>query len=257
MSATQDPKRDKEGRLLDPDSGKFNCLANYCRPKFKNLPNPTILAVEILKSISNPGVEASGASMYHQAIDGCRNLLFGDDPTAIKGDFIAHIRFFRGSREANENEFYVGLPSDFEGDVILERTLLINGFGARHLPEALKIQAIQHVLKCAVCKEWIDIMIWAEDEDVVGEVPWDLIRERAKYVVEEEETDIEEKEQKPNTQKEDFGRSKGEGKNNDEQKDKSSEQYVVWEDPAEGEAEDTWGRESEDEDEDEDEDIIL
>lgn len=252
MSANEEPKHDKEGRLLDPDSGKFNCLANYCRPKLKNLPNPTILAVAILKSINNPGVEVSGASIYHKTIDGCRNLLSGDEPPAIRGDFIVQIRFFRGSREVNENEFYVGFPSDFEEEVILERTQLVNGFGARHMLEALKVQAIQHVLKCAVCKEWIDFMVWAEGEDAVEQVPWDLIREKAEYVVEEEETDIEEKEEKPKKETDKFGRGKRGRKDEDEQKDKSSEQYVVWEDPAEveAEAEDSWESESEDEDQD-------
>jgi hypothetical protein len=70
----------------------------------------------------------------------------------------------------------------------------MDGFGARHLPEALKIHAIQHILKCEICKEWIDIMVWAGDEDVIGEVPWRMIREKAGYVIEEEETDFEENE---------------------------------------------------------------
>jgi hypothetical protein len=71
----------------------------------------------------HPSLPSMGSGVFCsracQAIAGCRELRFGKETSALKGDFILHIRLFRGSREANDNEFYVGLPRDFEGDVSL------------------------------------------------------------------------------------------------------------------------------------------
>ena len=74
------------------------------------------LAVKVLRGINIPPAEKPWPTMYHQAIAGCRELRFGYDTSALKGDFIVHTRLFKGFREANDNKFYVGLPRDFEGE---------------------------------------------------------------------------------------------------------------------------------------------
>lgn len=195
MTDTDEPKYDKQGRLLAPDSGKLNCLVNDCEPRLESLPNPEILAVEVLRDVSLPPTEKPWPSLYHQAIAECRELCSGGEPSALKGDFLVHKQTFNGSRNATDNEFYVGLPKNFEADVEPRRTRLVDGFRARHLPEGLKIVAIQHILTCGICEAWMDIMVWTEDENAVGEISWDIIRTKAEYVIEEEDTDIEDEEE--------------------------------------------------------------
>lgn len=188
MAHTMKPKYDTRER--DTDSGKLGCLVNNCDAASDHLPNPVILAVEVLRGVSIPPGEEPWPTLYHQAIARARQLCCGIELLALRGDFILHIRKLRGSRKADENYFYVGLPESFEGDIGLHRTRLVDGFRAQILPEALKIHAVQHVLKCSVCQEWMDIMIWAEDEGLMGEFAWRLIRAKAKYVIENEDTDV-------------------------------------------------------------------
>jgi hypothetical protein len=171
------PKFDYHGRLLDSYSGKVPCLVNECDPSLAGLSNPVILAVSVVDGDHLPPAEKPWKSLYHQLISECRDLCLEGETRAIKGDFIVQIRCSWESTKSR-SDFYVGLPSWFNREIGLEETQLNDNFHARNIPEAWKMAARQHIEKCLICEEWMDIIVWAEPQGTSQEFIWAEIRKK-------------------------------------------------------------------------------